>query len=124
VPVWMDRVRPMLAVRCVSRYVEVFVMIRSAASIEGSSEHHTVRVSLDAEPETTEHWLDSIDKQALFTPDPQALADRLAGASRMRFGFTPYNASPVTADFDVRGFNVPLEAMSRTCRASQKRTKT
>jgi len=33
----------------------------------------------------------------------------------MRFGFTPYSASPVVVDFDVHGFAGLLEPVSRTC---------
>src|SRR5262245_24726598 len=46
VAVYLDRVRPILAVRCISRSMETFVVLQSAASIE-SSGTHSVRISLD-----------------------------------------------------------------------------
>jgi hypothetical protein len=33
----------------------------------------------------------------------------------MRFGFTPYNATPVTADFNVQGFDRLAGLVASTC---------
>jgi hypothetical protein len=115
VAVYMDRVRPILAVRCVSRDLEVFVVLHSAASIENAGDTHTVRISLDGEADVDQQWLDSVDKQALFAPDAKALASRMAASRRLRFSFKPFNAAPATIDFDVHGFDEPLAAMSKTC---------
>jgi hypothetical protein len=115
VAVYMDRVRPILAVRCVSRDMEVFVVLHSAASIENAGDTHTVRISLDGEADVDQQWLDSVDKQALFAPDAKALASRMAASRRLRFSFKPFNAAPATIDFDVHGFDEPLAAMSKTC---------
>ncbi len=115
VAVYMERVRPILAVRCISRSIEVFVVLHSAASIENDGDTHTVRISLDGEPEVDQQWLDSVDKQALFAPDGKALAARMAASRRLRFSFKPFNAAPATVEFDVHGFDEPLATMSRTC---------
>jgi hypothetical protein len=107
VRVWMKRVRPVLAVRCLGRRVETFVITDSATSIESTTDQHTVHVSFDGEAGSDELWLDSESNRELFAPDGAALADRLSHAQIMRFGFTPYSAAPVVADFDVRGFERP-----------------
>jgi hypothetical protein len=116
VPVWTTRVRPVLGVRCLARNLEIFVLMKSAASIETTADHHTVRIGFDQEPDATEQWDASTDSQSLYAPDGLALGRRIARAHTMRFGFTPFQASPVEAQFDVRGFDRPLEAVSRTCR--------
>lgn len=121
VDVYMDRIRPILAVRCVSRATEVFVVLQSAASIENAGDTHTVKISLDGEPDVEQRWLDSTDKQALFAPDGKVLAGRLAASRRLRFSFKPFNAAPATVEFDVHGFEGPLAAMSRTCAPASKR---
>lgn len=121
VAVFMDRVRPTLAVRCVSRETEVYVVLHSAASIESAGDAHTVKISLDAEPDIEQQWLDSIDKQALFAPDGKALAARMAASRRLRFSFKPFNAPAATVEFDVHGLNEPLAAMSKTCGASNRK---
>jgi len=114
VPVYLDHVRPVLAVRCLSRSVEVFVMLQTSASIE-RSETHSVKVSLDGEPDVNQQWTDSVDRHSLFAPDGKALASRMAASRSMRFSFKPFNAAPATVEFDVHGFDEPLAALSKTC---------
>ena len=115
VRVWMKHVRPVLAVRCLGRQTEVFVITDSAMSIEPTPDRHTVHVSFDGGADAEERWLDSDAKKELFAPDGVALAHQLASARTMRFGFTPYSASPVVVDFDVHGFAGLLEPVARTC---------
>ena len=115
VRVWMKHVRPVLAVRCLGRQTEVFVITDSAMSIEPTPDRHTVHVSFDGGADAEERWLDSDAKKELFAPDGVALAHHLASARTMRFGFTPYSASPVVVDFDVHGFAGLLEPVGRTC---------
>ena len=116
VPVWMKRVRPTLGVRCRAAETEVFVAIDWPASLEGDEDRHTVRISFDDGVEIEEQWSDSVDKHALFAPDGAALARRLAQARRMRFAFTPFNAAPAVAEFDVRGFDKLAASAPRRCR--------
>jgi hypothetical protein len=121
VTVYMDRVRPVLAVRCISRQTQVFVVLRSSPSIEDSDNTHTVRIGLDDQPDVEQRWLDSSNMQALFAPDGKAFAARMGTARRLRFGFTPFNAPPTAVEFDVHGFEGPLAAMSKTCAPAAKR---
>jgi hypothetical protein len=115
VSVWMKRVRPVLAVRCLRRLTEVFIVTDSATSIESTPDRHTVRVGFDGQPEIAEQWLVSEGQGELFAPDGVALARQLARAHTMRFGFTPFNASPVVLEFDVRGFAGPFASVAKTC---------
>jgi hypothetical protein len=115
VRVWMKHVRPVLAVRCLGRHTEVFVITDSAMSIEPTPDQHTVHVSFDGGAEAEERWLDSDAKRELFAPDGVALARQLASAHTMRFGFTPYNGSAAVVEFDVRGLAGLLEPVARTC---------
>jgi hypothetical protein len=114
VAVWMKRVRPLLAVRCLSHNTEVFVLPHSAASIE-PNDRHTVRVSFDHGAEVQQQWFGSDDNQALFAPDGVALANQIANARTLRVGFTPYNAAPVVIEFDVRGFDELRGSVEKTC---------
>jgi hypothetical protein len=115
VPIWTTRVRPQLVVRCVSRRTEIYVALGSAASYEGVEGRHTIRLQIDNEPEVRQQWSDSASSQELFAPDGVALAARLARAHRLRFGFTPFNARPVAADFIVDGFQAVAPLVERTC---------
>jgi hypothetical protein len=115
VPVWMTRVRPALVVRCLSHATDVFVETGSAASIEPQDGTHTVRLQIDDGPVEVQHWSDSVSQQELFAPDGVLLARRLARAHQLRFGFTPYNAKPVVAEFVVEGFDELAPLVGRTC---------
>ena len=64
---------------------------------------------------TVELWSDSLDKQALFAPDGAVLTRQIAGSHTMRFRFTPYNASPVVVQFDVKGFDKLIGSVTRVC---------
>jgi hypothetical protein len=115
VGVWMKSVRPVLIVRCLSRTTEVFVATGSAASIEQESGSHAVRIQFDDAEPVSESWSDSVSSQELYAPDGVTLARRLARARTVRFGFTPYNSSPVVAEFDVRGFDQVVGLVAGTC---------
>jgi hypothetical protein len=115
VGVWMKSVRPVLIVRCLSRTTEVFVATGSAASIEQEAGSHAVRLQFDDAAPVVESWSDSVSSQELYAPDGVTLARRLAQARTVRFGFTPYNAPPVVAEFDVRGFDEIIGLVAGTC---------
>jgi hypothetical protein len=116
VPVWMNRVRPVLEVRCLAGTTDVYVTTHWAASMEDVPDVHTVQVGFDEGPDVAEQWLDAEDRRALFAPNGVDLARRIAGARRMRFGFTPFNAAPVVVDFDVSGFDQLVGRIAKACR--------
>jgi len=109
-----SRTRPQLVARCLSRATEVY-LVTGPLSFEQQAGSHTVRVRVDDEPEQTEQWLDSDGSRELFAPDGAALSARLARAHRLRVGFTPFNAKPVTAEFIVEGFDELAPLLARTC---------
>ena len=115
VGVWMRSVHPRLIVRCMATRTEVFVLTESAAKIEIGTEDHTVRVGLDDEPDAFQRWPDSAEHDALFAPDGAAFAQRLTTAERMRFTFTPHNASPVLIHFNVGGLGPLLDPVAKEC---------
>lgn len=116
VPVWMKRVRPILAVRCLGRDIEVYVVTDGASSLEPMPDTHTVRIGFDDQTDVEQRWLDSASHRELFSPNGASLAGYIAQANKMRFSFTPFNSIPVTAEFDVHGFAPSLEVVTKTCR--------
>jgi hypothetical protein len=115
VGVWMRTVRPALVVRCAGGSTEVFVFTQTAAKIEPQTEDHTVTLSFDEGESVMERWPDSADHDALFAPDGAAFARRLLEASTLRFGFTPHNAPPATATFQVAALDQALATAGREC---------
>ena len=115
VAVWLKQVRPTLVVRCMDKRTDVFVYTDSAARIEEQDENHTVRVAFDGAAGTHERWPDSVEHDALFAPDGKAMAARLLAANQMRFTFSPHNAAPVTATFEVAGLGELLKPIAKRC---------
>jgi hypothetical protein len=116
VSAWMNKARPVLGARCLSRATEVFVMLDTSASFENDADRRTVRVQWDDEPERVQQWGVSESGKELFAPDAKDFIERMARAHRLRFGFTPFNAEPVTADFAVEGFDQLAGLVTGTCK--------
>jgi hypothetical protein len=115
VAVWNDTVTPLLVVRCMDKRTDVFVYTGTATRIESEDDNHGVRLTFDDEAGSDQRWPDSLEHDALFAPDGAALARRLVSAGTLRFGFTPHNAPPVTAIFDVHGLAEQLQPAAKYC---------
>jgi hypothetical protein len=115
VGVWMKKVTPLLVVRCLDKRTDVFVFTDSAARIEPQDDNHTVQIALDGGPRLEQRWPDSVEHDALFAPDGAALARQLVNAETLTFSFSPHNAEPVTATFNVRGLGEQLGGVENFC---------
>ena len=115
VPVWASRARPVLVVRCLSRVTNTFVVLGTSAKFEDDDFRRTIRVQWDDGPETVQQWEVSNSAHELFAPDGVAFVRQLAKANRLRFGFTPFNAQAVTAEFAVQGFDQLASRVANTC---------
>jgi hypothetical protein len=109
-----EHVRPILAVRCLSRRTEVFVSLGTSAAIE-AGDTNGVTIQIDNQPPSAQQWLRTDTYRELFAPDGLALARQFVGASLMRFTFTPFRARPVVAEFNVRGFDKHVATLARPC---------
>jgi len=109
-----EHIRPVLAVRCLSRRTEVFVALGTSAAIEAGDTNH-VTVQLDDQPPASQQWLRTDSYRELFSQDGLALARQFIGASLLRFTFTPFHSRPVVAEFNVRGFDQHVSTLARTC---------
>jgi Type VI secretion system VasI, EvfG, VC_A0118 len=115
VSIWLNQVRPLLIVRCLSKRTEAFVFTGSALTIEPQTEDHTVSFRFDDEQATTVRWPDSAEHDALFAPDAVEFAQRVMHAQTLRFGYTPHNAAPVEAHFEVSGLTGLIEPVAKEC---------
>jgi hypothetical protein len=114
-PAWASRARPALAVRCLSGTTDVFVVLDTSIAFEQEADRRTVRVQWDDGPVGVQQWDISESARELFVPDGVGFVRRMADAKRLRFGFTPFNASPVTAEFAVDGFDQLADLVAATC---------
>ena len=115
VPAWMSRVRPVLVVRCLSRATQAFVVMGTSANFEEDAYRRTVRLQLDDGPEMVQQWQTSDSGQELFAPDGVGFVRQFTQGERLRFGFTPFNAQPVTVEFVVQGFEPLARLVASTC---------
>ena len=113
---WMSSVRPVLVVQCLSQATQAFVMLGTSTSFEDDTFHRTVRLQWDEGPVTTEQWETSQSGQELFAPNGVEFVRRLATGHRLRFGYAPFNARPVTAEFAVQGFDQLAGLVAATCK--------
>jgi hypothetical protein len=114
---WLTTETPTLILRCREKKTEAYVVTGMAASVEmGEFQQHTVQLRFDDKPAQSQSWGQSTDDKALFAPQSIGLIRQIAATKRLRFGFTPFNASPVIAEFDVTGFAPHMKELSDTCK--------
>jgi type VI secretion system protein VasI len=113
---WLKQKTPTLVVRCKEKATNVYMVTGMAASVEGGDlEGHTVRVRFDDAPAQRQRWSQSTDNEALFAPGAAQMARKIAKGKTLRLEFTPFNASPVVATFDVLGFEQYIGRLAAAC---------
>jgi hypothetical protein len=113
---WLHRQRPTLVLRCQEGKPEAYMVTGMSSSVEsGDLERHTVGVRFDEAKAQSQMWGQSTDDKALFAPQPVSFIKNVAGAKRLRLQFTPFNASPAIAEFDVTGFGLYIGDIARAC---------
>jgi hypothetical protein len=113
---WLTSKKPTLVVRCHEGKTELYVATALNVSTEsGKRNLHTVRLGFDAQPPMQELWSESTDDKALFAPDGVAIARRLGTAQKLTFEFTPFNAKPGTASFNLSGSDGVVASVAKAC---------
>lgn len=113
--------KPKLMIRCKEGKTDTYVVTGMAASVEedydgGPREDHTVNIRLDEGSPLTEHWDESSPHDALFIgADGMAFAKILAQTKKLTFQFTPFDANPAVARFDLRGLDKHLGRVADAC---------
>lgn len=115
---WLARATPSLVLRCKEKKTNAYVVTGMPASVESGGEmgQHTVTIRFDDKPAQSQSWSQSTDDKALFAPQATGFIRQVAAAKRLRIGFTPFNASPVIAEFDITGFAEHMKELSETCK--------
>ena len=112
----LDRARPSLIVRCRERKLDVYLVTGMSSHVEGATGSHTVRYRVDTLRAVSEgSWQESTDNEALFSPAPAALAERLMSGNTILFEWTPFHADPVQARFDVQGLEPHRAKLVAAC---------
>lgn len=118
VPIWLDRSLPLLTVRCKEGSIDVYMSLGSSFSVDncgGELNQHRVRIRYDKREAFTSCWSESTDDNALFPPSARTYVVDIVASNTMRIEFTPFNASPVVAEFDVRGLSEHITKFEEAC---------
>lgn len=119
---WLDAPRPVLHVGCYDGKISVYVWTGTAASVETYG--HKVTLRFDNNPEFSEdYWVDSDDNKALFEMDDDwegtnpahNLIVQMVQSKTLLFQFTPFNANPVIAQFDLQGLSAHIDEITKPC---------
>ena len=116
VNVWLDKKTPTLKIRCRENKTDIILDAKTNFHVEhGLYNKSTVRIRIDDAPAFKQTWGQSTDGEALFARKPIALGKKLYTGKKLRVEFTPFNAAPVTANFNFDGIDEYLPQVSGTC---------
>lgn len=116
VAVWLKNVTPILTIRCQRNKTEILITNNTAAQPEyGRYEQATVELRLDENKAFRQLWSESTDNDALFASNAVGLAKQLYNAKKLKYGFTPFNSSPVITEFDLNGIKEVLPKIAERC---------
>jgi hypothetical protein len=119
--------RPTLVIRCRGRRTEVYIhtTLPSRFELDDFRIVAPVRLRLDDARAHSATWTQSANLEALFAPNPIALAKQLLRANALHFEFSPFGGTRtptqvdangrVIAEFDLRGLADHVGKLASAC---------
>jgi hypothetical protein len=98
-----------LIIRCKQRKTELYV--RTDHIIDNA----WVRIKFDDSPPSRESWSESSGNDAVFARDPIGIARKLVKSKRFLVEYHPFQRTPETEEFDVRGLGEVIGEISTAC---------
>ncbi len=113
---WLTITLPTLVLMCKERELNVYVNVGTQSDVEyGLYEKATVRVRFDQNQAFETVANESTTGEALFFRDPHQMIISMLKSNEMIFGFTPFNANPAVATFDLHGLKNVIEPLKQSC---------
>lgn len=101
-----------LIIRCMSNKTDFLIVWQDYLGSEA-----TVLTRIGQEPAVTAKWSLSTDSKATFYPDnPIPYINKMMASESFVAQVTPYNESPITATFDIRGLENAIKPVRETCK--------
>jgi hypothetical protein len=75
-----------------------------------------VTTRFDGGPPAASYWSESTDHEAVFSPNPIALARKLSKTKLWLVEFTPFETGPVTTSFQTEGLAAILDQVASACK--------
>jgi hypothetical protein len=102
-----------MSIRCVGGRTELLVGLEGMVQSEGNST--AVRYRFDDGKPISEQWLESTDYHAIFAPNPEALARRIATAKRFRLEYEEFHGGNATVGFRTGRLAELLPQIAAAC---------
>jgi len=107
-----DGQQPNLVLRCRSNETELYITWGEFINAKAPE----VLTRIGSAPPDTFEWTVSTNREGTFFPgDDIAFIRRLLDANRLVARMTPYQESPITAVFDLRGIRSVVRPLQQTC---------
>lgn len=103
--------RPSLIIRCQEKATELYIVADDYLGMDTTQ----VAARIDDSKPATSTWDISTDSKGMFARGAIPLIRKLVGKTSYTVRFTPYNESPVTLKFDVRGLAGHLPKVAQAC---------
>ncbi|MCX8474261.1 MAG: type VI secretion system-associated protein TagO [Sphingomonas sp.] len=108
-----------LTIRCQSNRTELYVNWNDYLGDDSGDvyeEWKKITIRIGSQEARTERWGISTDSEATFAPSsPVALIQKMAKVDRLVLQTTPYNESPVTAVFNLKGIEKAVSPIAEGC---------
>lgn len=110
-------VTPSLIIRCKEGETESYVVTGMITSSNyGETESSTVTIRLDKEKASQQTMSQSTDNKALFFRRPIKQIKSMMEHDTLLFQFIPFNSSPATTTFDLRGLPEAIKPLREACK--------
>lgn len=80
------------------------------------NEYKNVEVRVGDAPARTERWSVSTNKQATFASSAVSLLKEMSGKKKLALRTTPYGENPITAIFNLEGFEKAIGPIAKECK--------
>jgi type VI secretion system protein VasI len=109
---WLKTYRPSLVLRCKEKRTEAYVV----TGMTGAGDRTRIRFRIDKGLANDDAWSNSTDREAVFYPgQPGKFIEALSAGARMYLEVHPFNASPTSVFFELRGLNEVLPKLRSAC---------
>lgn len=113
---WLDTQTPTLVIRCKENEFEIYIVVGMQFDVEtGLSDESTIRFRFDKGTAFEMVAGQSTDGEAVFINNPRVFLSKMVNANTLVFGFTPFNASPVSTTFDLTGLSNAVKPVLEAC---------
>lgn len=111
---WLRDPTPSLIIRCEASRYDVYIFADTQLDSTLDDEVFT-RVRYGNDPPVSVTMSESTTGEAMFFPNGRATVRNLLAVDRLVVGFTPFNANPVEAVFDLTGIETAIRPLFDEC---------